>query len=51
MPDETPMVACRIVYTRQAQKDAKKISSVGLRRKIQALLAILAEIPLKLATL
>lgn len=33
----------RIVYTRQAQKDAKKLSALGLRPKVEYLLAILAE--------
>lgn len=35
----------RLVYTRQAQKDAKKLASSGLKPKAQALLAILAEDP------
>lgn len=35
----------RLVYTRQAQKDAKKLASVGLKPKAQELLAILAEDP------
>ena len=35
----------RLVYTRQAQKDAKKLSACGLKAKAQALLALLAEDP------
>ncbi len=39
------MVNWRLVYTRQAQKDAKKLSESGLKPKAEALLAILAEDP------
>lgn len=35
----------RLVYTRQGQKDAKKLSSAGLQEKAQSLLDILAEDP------
>lgn len=35
----------RLVYTRQAQKDAKKLASSGLKSKAQELLTILAEDP------
>lgn len=35
----------RLVYTNQAQKDAKKLSSSGLKPKAQELLDILAEDP------
>ncbi|WP_320043961.1 Txe/YoeB family addiction module toxin [uncultured Desulfobacter sp.] len=35
----------RIVYTKQAQKDAKKLSSSGLKTKAQALLDVLKENP------
>ncbi|MBU1189240.1 MAG: Txe/YoeB family addiction module toxin [Gammaproteobacteria bacterium] len=37
----------RLVFTRQAQKDAKKLTSSGLKSKAQQLLAILAENPLQ----
>jgi toxin YoeB len=37
------MVKWRIVYTRQAQKDAKKIAAVGLRQKAEKLLEILSK--------
>ncbi len=39
------MVKWRIVYTRQAQKDAKKIAAAGLRQKVEKLLEILSENP------
>jgi Txe/YoeB family toxin of toxin-antitoxin system len=35
----------RLVFTKQAQKDAKKIAAAGLRDRAQALLDILAEDP------
>ena len=35
----------RIEYTKQAKKDAKKLSASGLRLKAEELLAILAENP------
>jgi Txe/YoeB family toxin of toxin-antitoxin system len=34
-----------LLFTKQAQKDAKKIEQVGLRKKVQRLLDILAENP------
>lgn len=37
----------RIVYTRQAQKDAKKLAASGLRPKAEALLGVLAEDPFR----
>ena len=39
------MVKWRIVYTKQAQKDAKKIAAAGLRPKAEKLLEILATNP------
>jgi toxin YoeB len=38
-------VSWRLVYTVQAQKDAKKLASSGLKKKAQEILAILAEDP------
>jgi len=35
----------RLVFTKQAQKDAKKIAAAGHRNRAQALLDILAEDP------
>ena len=35
----------RLVYTKQAQKDAKKLAEAGLKLKAQDLLAVLAENP------
>jgi Txe/YoeB family toxin of toxin-antitoxin system len=39
------MVTWRIVYTRQAQKDAKRIASAGLKPKAEKLLDILSKNP------
>jgi len=41
------MVEWRIVYTRQAQRDARKIAASGLREKAEKLIAILSENPFK----
>jgi len=38
-------VTWKLVYTKQAQKDAKKLASSGLKPKAQELLALLAEDP------
>ena len=35
----------RVVYTRQAQRDARKLSSSGLKSKAEELLTIMAEDP------
>ena len=37
----------RVVFTKQAQKDAKKLSAVGLRPKAEHLLDILRENPFR----
>ncbi|GAB3346673.1 Txe/YoeB family addiction module toxin [Marilutibacter aestuarii] len=37
----------RVVFAKQAQKDARNLSSAGLKDKAQSLLAILAENPLQ----
>ena len=39
------MVTWKLVYTRQAQKDARKLASSGLKPKAQELLALIAENP------
>lgn len=39
------MVKWRIVFTKQAQKDAKKLYAAGLRQKAEFLLDILRENP------
>jgi len=39
------MVTWRLVYTRQAQKDARKLAEAGLKDKAVALLAILETNP------
>ncbi len=37
----------RIVYTKQAQKDARKLAAAGLKQKAESLLALLAEDPFR----
>ncbi len=39
------VVTWKIVYTKQAQKDSKKLKSAGLKSKAEALLKILQENP------
>jgi toxin YoeB len=41
----SPTPGWRVVFTKQAQKDAKKVSAAGLRQKVEQLLAILASNP------
>jgi Txe/YoeB family toxin of toxin-antitoxin system len=41
------MVKWKIVFTRQAQKDARKIAASGLREKAEKLLVLLSEDPFK----
>ncbi|MEH1945776.1 MAG: hypothetical protein V7K77_02110 [Nostoc sp.] len=36
----------RLIYTKQAQKDAKKLASSNLKEKAEELLAVLKENPL-----
>jgi Txe/YoeB family toxin of toxin-antitoxin system len=38
-------VSWKIVYTKQAQKDAKKLAASGMKLKAQRLLGIIAENP------
>ena len=38
----------RVVFTKQAQKDAKKLTAAGLRSKAEKLLGILRENPYKI---
>jgi Txe/YoeB family toxin of toxin-antitoxin system len=40
-------VTWQLAFTKQAQKDAKKLSSAGLRPKAETLLAILSKNPLQ----
>ena len=35
----------KLIYTKQAQKDAKKLAASGLKNKAQSLLSVLAENP------
>ena len=37
----------KLVYTRQAQKDAKKLAAAGLKSKAQRLLELLSEDPFR----
>jgi Txe/YoeB family toxin of toxin-antitoxin system len=39
------VVTWRLVFTKQAQKDAKRISAAGLRPKVERLIEILRENP------
>jgi Txe/YoeB family toxin of toxin-antitoxin system len=41
------LVTWRLVYSKQAVKDAKKLKAAGLKPKAEALLAILATDPLQ----
>jgi Txe/YoeB family toxin of toxin-antitoxin system len=41
----TWLVSWQVVFTKQAQKDAKRISAAGLRRRAEELLAVLAANP------
>jgi len=45
MRRQAQVVSWRLVYTRQAQRDAKKLAASGLRPKAEALLEILARDP------
>jgi len=45
MPVRPQVVRWRLVFTRQAQRDAKKLAASGLRPKAEALLDILARNP------
>lgn len=42
------MVAWQLVFTKQAQKDAKKLSAAGLRPKAEALLEVLRKNPFQI---
>ena len=39
------MVKWKLVYTKQAQKDAKKLAASGLKQKAQSLLKLMEENP------
>ena len=45
MRRQAQVVTWRLVYTRQAQRDAKKLAASGLRPKAEVLLEILARNP------
>lgn len=40
-------MSCQLVFTKQAQKDAKKLSSAGLKPKAEALLEVLRKNPFR----
>ena len=41
------MASWKVLFTKQAQKDARKIAATGLRTKAQVLIAVLEEDPLR----
>ena len=45
MRRQPEVVSWRVVFTRQAQKDAKKLARAGLRNHAEALLGVLAKNP------
>ena len=47
MQREARMVKWKVIYTRQAQRDARKLAASGLRGKAETLLHILSEGPFK----
>ena len=46
-PSKSPAGPWTVVFTRQAAKDAKQVAKHGLRAKVEVLLAVLAEEPLR----
>lgn len=44
------MVTWRVIYAKQAQKDAKKLAAAGLRKRAERLLTILVENPFQTPT-
>ena len=47
MQREARMVKWKIVYTKEAQRDARKLAASGLREKAERLIIILSENPFK----
>ena len=41
------MASWKVLFTKQAQKDARKIAATGLRTKAEALIAVLKEDPFR----
>ena len=41
------MASWKVLFTKQAQKDARKIAATGLRTKAEALIAVLEEDPFR----
>jgi hypothetical protein len=44
-------VSWQLIFTKQAQKDAKKLLAIGLKPRAQELLAVLAAIPIRILRL
>jgi Txe/YoeB family toxin of toxin-antitoxin system len=44
------VVTWRVIYAKQAQKDAKKLAAAGLRKRAERLLTILVENPFQTPT-
>jgi hypothetical protein len=40
-----PLVSWKVVFTKQAQKDSKKLTGAGLREKAEQLLTLVSENP------
>lgn len=47
MRDRTEVVSWKVVFTNQAQRDARKIGAAGLRSQVEKLLEILRKNPLQ----
>ncbi|MFC1522361.1 Txe/YoeB family addiction module toxin [Elusimicrobiota bacterium] len=47
MLQKAPLVNWQLIFTKQSQKDARKLARTGLRLKAEALLEILKENPFK----
>jgi Txe/YoeB family toxin of toxin-antitoxin system len=45
--DRTEVVSWKVVFTNQAQRDARKIGAAGLRSQVEKLLEILRKAPLQ----
>ena len=47
MREKTGMVGWQVIFTKQAQKDAKRVAAAGLKPKAEELLKILEENPFR----
>lgn len=48
MREEPPVVSWEVVFTKQAQRDAKKLAASGLKDKAQTLVTLLSENPFRI---